>query len=410
MKITELTVRNFRNIEHCVLCPSPGLNQLIGLNGQGKTSILEAIGYLATLRSFRGSKGLEVLKWGESTTEIAASLRSQVEARLKICLDSGKKRAFINEKPYASSTRYLQQRFGEWELGFHAVVFNPSDHELVRGEPHGRRSYLDRVLAAEGVDYLHLLQKYQRILLQRNQLLKNPSTPHSKELLQNFTASLAQFAAKLTRTRLEWVERLKKPLKEISDEIAQEQLDLSWVYLSDWIPDYTLKNLDLIKNFNRLNDEHFAGQGPLPSLELLEQSFWKQASLLEANEWRVGHTLVGPHRDDWAFLMRGKVLRGHGSQGEVRASLLALKLAEMELFHEKTAHQPVFLLDDFSSELDRNRRAFLIQRLSRLDLQVFVTSTEEIGLSGKRFLVSEGRLQEVQKEVYDHARSIVQPS
>ena len=135
-----------------------------------------------------------------------------------------------------------------------------------------------------------------------------------------------------------------------------------------------------------------SGQAPLPSVELLEQAYWKQLSLLETKEFQMRTSLVGPHRDDWSFQFGQQALRGHGSQGEVRSALLALKLSEIDLFREATRHRPILLLDDFSSELDQNRRSFLLKRLEETDLQVFVTTTEDRTTIGRRYWVSNGNI------------------
>ena len=380
----------------------------MGANGQGKTSFLEALGFLATLRSFRGSKAHEVVRWGTEASDVHCALvsdgspedgSSPWKTDLKLSFfkpeptqQKAAKVAFINGKAYKSSTSYLCQRFGHFELGFHAVVFNPSDHDLVRSEPSVRRSYLDRTIAAEDVEYLKALSKYQRLLEQRNAVLKSDS-PVSRDVLLGFTEPLAQYAALLTYKRLEWLQRLSEGLNDTVHRIAPHQPDLRLVYLSNWAPPiegFCIPN-------NDLGSVHFSGHGPLPSLEILEQDFWKKLSVLETAEWRAGHTLVGPHRDDWSFFLGNQVLKGHGSQGEVRSALLALKLCEIGLFRKTTGHRPLFLLDDFSSELDRERRSFLLKFLSESDLQVFVSTTEDsfgVGqnLSGRRFWVSNGKL------------------
>jgi recombinational DNA repair ATPase RecF len=176
----------------------------------------------------------------------------------------------------------------------------------------------------------------------------------------------------------------------VLERIAPTQAELRLVYLSNWTP--ILENLSY-KN-NNLNSVHFTGQGHLPSLELLEQAFWTQTKILESAEQKAGHSLVGPHRDDWCFLLGGQALKGHGSQGEVRSALLALKLAEIILFRKKTGHRPIFLLDDFSSELDRDRRWFLLDYLRETDLQTFVTTTEDSTYVGKRYWVNQGTIEE----------------
>jgi DNA replication and repair protein RecF len=410
VKVEKLTLRSFRNVEEATFFPDPKLNFLLGPNGQGKTSFLEAMGFIATLRSFRGSKANEVIRWGSEASEVHCTLASdgtpedgsepwKTDLKISFALtdpirQKASKVAFINGKPYKSSTSYLSQRFGDFELGFHAVVFNPSDHDLVRSEPSIRRSYLDSVIAAEDVGYLKTLTKYQRVLQQRNAVLKDEN-PVSRDILHGFTEPLAQLAAQLTHRRLEWIERLAEHLNETVHRIAPHQPDLRMIYLSNWAPPTD----GLCISNNDLGTRHFTGQGPLPSLEILEQAFWKKLAGLEAAEWRSGHSLVGPHRDDWSFFLGNQVLKGHGSQGEVRSALLALKLCEIHLFRIATGHRPLFLLDDFSSELDRERRSFLLRFLAESDLQVFVTTTEDsfgVGqhISGKRFMVSNGSLTE----------------
>lgn len=403
MRVQKLWIRDFRNVEELGFEPSPGINFLVGSNGQGKTSILEALAYLASLRSFRGSKTPEVLRWGQAQSEIKADIvpeNSSWKAELKILferphLDSPRasKSAWINGKSYRSSTSYLSQRFGEMELGFHTVVFNPSDHDLVRGEPALRRHFIDRVLAAEDVEYLETLQRFHRVLEQRNSLLKESHQPPDRSVLQEFTVPLVKLGVQLVLKRLEWLQKLREPLAQVALEIAPKQPSLRAFYLSNWVP-----KIDQLSIYsNNLDGVHFTGQDPLPSVEVLEQTYWKELSSRESAEWRAGHTLVGPHRDDWAFFFGDQWLRGHGSQGETRTALLALKLAELQLFGERTGHRPLFLLDDFSSELDRERRQFLLGFLERTDLQVFVTTTEDTHWVGRRIWVSNGKLNDDRK-------------
>jgi DNA replication and repair protein RecF len=401
MKIDSLTLRSFRNIRESTLTPGPRLNFLLGKNGQGKTSFLEAIGYLSSLRSFRGSKTNEVIRWGDPQAEVECEIGGAAgwQTRLKIVFEKSvidpekaSKVAFINGKPYKNSAAFLSQRFGQFELGFHSVIFNPSDHDLVRGEPAIRRAYIDRALAAEDIKYLKALQKYQRLLQQRNALLKSfgdARPPSFRDLLLGFTEPMAEYAAYLGLRRLEWLQRVGFRLTDLMRKIIPSEVELRAVYLSNWAP--KIEGLSLEND--DLNPVHFAGHGHLPSLELLEQAFWKRLSVVEPAELRSGHSLVGPHRDDWTFYLGNQVLKGHGSQGEVRSALLALKLAEIELFQNSTGHQPVFLLDDFSSELDRERRSFLLDFLSDSNLQVFVTTTEDSIAAGQQVWVVQGALQ-----------------
>lgn len=384
------------------MVPDRDLNFLLGANGQGKTSFLEALSFLATLKSFRGAKTDEVIRWGHPAGEVHCTLVKEdwtTELKISFMGDENRstKLAFINGKPFRSSTQYLTQRFGAVELGFHTIVFNPSDHDLVRGEPSIRRSYLDRVVSAEDIEYLSTLQKYQRVLQQRNSLLKMEDSPN-RQVLRGFTEQLASYGSLLTFKRLEWLERLSEILPSTIQDIAPQQSMLCVKYISNWaaeMTDFSSKNKDF-------GPVHFAGQEARASLETLERLFWKKASALEEAELRSRSSLVGPHRDDWTFQMGEHVLKGHGSQGEVRSALLALKLSEIELFKVRTGHQPLLLLDDFSSELDESRRANLLSYLIKTGLQIFVTATEDQSFLGKQFRVSQGRLQEVsERGVHD---------
>lgn len=401
MRVSFLRIRNFRNIEETSFAPAPGINLILGANGQGKTSILEALGFLSSLRSFRDTKTGAVIRNESENSDIRCQLSSttpEYETELRVALQltdkrskKGNKTAFVNNKPLRSSMQYLSQRFGSFQLGFHAVIFNPSDHDLVNGEPALRRSYLDRVSAAESIEYLTILRNYQKALEQRNALLKQGS-PFSDDLMEGYTAQYCTLGAQLALYRLRWIQRLAEPLERIIAEIAPNQNlergKLKLTYLSSWVPELT----------------NFTGHGELPSLKLLEHSFQEKVHLLSTAERRIGYSLVGPHRDDWTFYLGNQVLKGFGSQGESRSALLALKLAEIELFRSQTGHKPIFLLDDFSSELDRERRLFLMRFLREIDLQTFITTTEASGFlqsddfqiyhsqTSKTFVVTNGKI------------------
>ena len=398
MKVEQLVAKNFRNIRESTFYPCPGVNFLVGSNGQGKTSFLEALGFLSTLRSFRNSKAIDVVRQGTTESTISCVLTAHDPSSgswrtdLKVHFQSSplpqakvQKTALINEKPFRSSTLFLSQRFGSAHLGFHTVIFNPSDHDLIRGEPSHRRSYIDQVIAAEDVEYLKVLQKYHRILIQRNALLKTGSTP-SQELWQGFTEPLCHFGSVLTHKRLNWINRINPLLKSTMKGLTASKRDVRMGYLSNWVPE--IQNLSF--NNNKLNSNPFAGQVELPSLKLLEESFWSRLAAVNAAERKIGHSLVGPHRDDWMLFQDDQVLKGKGSQGEIRSALLSLKLSEIDLFRRETGNRPVFLLDDFSSELDRERRSFLLQFLLETDLQTFVTTTEESSFVGERYWVKNG--------------------
>jgi DNA replication and repair protein RecF len=387
MKITELTLKRFRNLTFLKMFPDPQLNFISGQNGQGKTSILEAIDLLATLRSFRSTKSLDFIQHNETQSEITVNLsltdptQIQWQSQLKLIFYRPDllqpkilRTALADGNTFKTSSAYLSKRFASKAVGFHTIVFNPTDHELIRGEPRLRRNYLDRVIAAEHSEYITYFKRYQRVLIQRNALLKQPSS-RSSELFNELTRQLAFTGARIALNRLQWVERLNQRLSPMLACIAPSQGHLEAVYQASWM--------------------QFTGQKPIPSLEELDREFLVRAAKVREREWAMGTTAVGPHRDDFTLLCRNRDLKAYGSQGEIRSALLALKLCEIELYQNASGHHPVFLLDDFSSELDKSRRLFLLDFLKETDLQVFVTSTEEAFFEkGKKFVVSEGNIHE----------------
>ncbi|MFN7685723.1 MAG: DNA replication/repair protein RecF [Oligoflexia bacterium] len=406
MRIERLSVTCFRNLHRIEIEPSGGLNLLLGNNGQGKTSVLEAISLLASLRSFRDSKPQDWIQFGALSSQLdswispdQASQRptNEWKSHFQVLLqkdpltETVRKTALVNGKRAQSGAGYLKQKFGSAELAFHAICFNPGDHDLIRGEPAVRRAYLDRVIAAEDSDYLEKTLQYSRLVDQRNALLKERAGRYQGVLFE-FTYPLIQLGATLLLARLRWLEKNLKRVQKEASRIASNNSQLGLLYLAKG-PDH--RSPRIVKKNNEigiLNGVHFAGHHPLPSLEVIENWLKSRFEANQAEELRQGVTLLGPHRDDWAIEHEGASLKGTGSQGEVRTALLALKLTEISSFREVTGHRPVLLLDDFSSELDLRRRRFLMESIEETDLQVFVTSTEASGLPGKVFRVEKGQV------------------
>jgi DNA replication and repair protein RecF len=227
--------------------------------------------------------------------------------------------------------------------------------------------------------------RYKKTLEQRNRVLKEGNSRfHS--VLSDFTEALLDSGSRMIHARLAWLQDRSAAVPRLAAHIAPKQPPIGLKYHFRWkAPESTLPSEN-----GDLTQIHFAGHTPLPSLEDLYRSMKASLRSLEHQEWRLGSSLVGPHRDDWFMEMDRNPLRTHGSQGEIRTALLALKLAEIESFRRVTGHRPILLLDDFSSELDLDRRRFLMDFLQTTDLQVFISSTESVGLPGKKFSVVSG--------------------
>ncbi|MGA3007764.1 MAG: DNA replication/repair protein RecF [Opitutaceae bacterium] len=317
MRLRSLTLRHFRNVGFATLDFSGRQHFLTGANGQGKTNLLEAAGFLTALRSFRAHDYRLLVGHGQTTAALTCQLEHERlgDTHVIIKLRHDGKELWCDN---ARVTR-LADHLGK----FPTVVFSSQDLQLVRGPPAGRRRWFDLTLAAMDAGYLHSLQKFTRALAGRNALLKSGRATDRE--LAAFEQILAPAAADLIALRAAGLQTLGAALKTAYAQLCEsaEEADLAYQ-----------------PNFEE------------PSAELLLARF--EAGRARDAQFRT--TLAGPHRDDFHFTVRGTVARDYGSEGQQRSLVLALRLAQASWFREKSGVCPVLLADDVLGELDPARR------------------------------------------------------
>ncbi len=353
MLIRELQVINFRNLRFLRAELGEGIHLVHGPNAQGKTNLLEAVHLLVTGRSFRTNLDREMVPWNRDGYE-ATLIRARVEKsgdeeRFLLTFNQSEKHIFVNGTPIG--------RLGELVGRINAVLFTPSDLQLVQGAPGLRRRFLDIELSQVSRPYLHHLQRYDLALRQRNALLKQhqrrPSLPGE---LAAWDVQLAEHGSEITAARGAALARLSALAAETYADIAggAERLALRYA-----------------PSVDRAGTDAASIRGQM--LDALASA--------QPDDIRRGSTSVGPHRDDFTFLIEGHDARDFGSQGQQRSCILAMKLAELNLMEEATGETPILMLDDLMSELDESRkRAFL----SSLDprIQTIITATERELVTG----------------------------
>ena len=339
MRLKHLAISNLRNIENVRIQPCDRFNLLFGLNGQGKTNLLEAIFLLGNPRSFRNAHLPELIRHGERIAQI----QGEVEAggtlhRIKLTLELAGRRVEIDGKGI--------QRASDLHGKLSSVVFSPDDTGMVRLGPEARRRYLDRAVYMVDIGYLHCWHDYHRIMKQRNHLLKNAE----KTGLDTWTEQLAEAGAELIERRLLFVAVLDKMLQQHYAIISggSEAAEIS--YQPGGITTTSRKDIKIE----------------------LQDLFFRHAR----SDERYGTTTSGPHRDDLTLCLNGRPLKSFGSQGQQKSFVLALKMAEMENLQSIFNEPPLLLLDDMSSELDARRNRNLIDFLASRNIQVFITTTE----------------------------------
>jgi DNA replication and repair protein RecF len=352
MRLTELEVRHFRNIRHALLDPCEGVNVLWGANAQGKTNMLEAAYYLVTGRSFRTRTDRECLPWADETpvSVVRGWLRRESGSHeLLVTITPDQKRVGGDGKPIA--------RLGMLWGRLNAVLFTPADLGIIQGAPSLRRQFLDTTLSQVSPTYLYHLQRYSHALRQRNALLR--SRRPVKDMAAHFESWEAQMVVsgvEVCRTRMEHVARLEAAAAEHYGGIARSAERL------------TMRYSGFFKTPEALEDggiERFT--------ERLERGREDDASR--------GATSVGPHRDDFIFALDGHDLRDYGSQGQQRSAILALRLAEVDVMGQRAGEPPVLLLDDIIGELDPERTAAFLKRLSVATVQTIITATQAADVS-----------------------------
>ena len=339
MRLLHLAVANFRNISSLRIEPGERFNLFYGLNGQGKTNLLEAIYLLGSPRSFRTSRLQELIKHGERMSKVRGSVESTgIRSKINIILETVGRRVDIDGKGV--------HRASDLHGRLNAVVFSPDDTGMVRMGPEARRRYLDRAVYTGDIGYLQCWHNYQKILKQRNQLLKCSD----KTGLDAWTEKLAEAGGEVIERRLKFVavldNKFRKHYATISDDSETSRISYQ--------PDGVLS----------------AERGHI-RMELLE--LFKRH---ECSDERYGTTTAGPHRDDLTFLLDDRQLKAFGSQGQQKSFILALKMAEMDNLNDVFGESPLLLLDDMSSELDARRNYNLMEFLAARDIQIFVTTTE----------------------------------
>jgi DNA replication and repair protein RecF len=337
MRLEQLTLCNYRNIGQADLTPDPGFNVLWGDNAQGKTNLLEAIYLLGHLRSFRGSRGEELVQQGKTAGRVKATVTSlEVRRQVELTLGGEGRSARIDGKEVRSPGLFMRS--------VRPVLFAPEEVTLVKGYPAGRRALLDRAIFQGDPNYLERAQLYARCLRQRNQLLR---LGRADAEIEPWTEQTVQAGARLRSDRLCYLERLLPLLRETYRQISGDREEAELLYPA-------------------------AEGGEAEQATALRRDFER----LHQRERAFGQSLAGPHRDDPLFLVDGKPLRLYGSQGQQRSFILAFKTAQVIDLERRLGEPPVLLLDDMTSELDRRRQGFFFRFLLERRGQVFITTTD----------------------------------
>lgn len=334
MIIKSLELDHFRNYDSLSMTFDSGTNILYGDNAQGKTNILEAIYLSATTKSHKGSKDRDIVNFAAEEAHIRTYIEKDgLENRVDMHLRKNKSKGIaINGQKIKKAADLLGL--------LNVVFFSPEDLSIIKNGPAERRRFVDMELCQLDSFYLYNLNNYNKIVNQRNKLLKELYyNPGLKDTLSIWDSQLLSYGSKIIERRIAFVEQLNDIIYEIHRKLSGNKEELRICYE----PDVTLEEYE----------------------QKLQSG--------QERDIRLKQTSTGPHRDDFSFLAGNIDIRKFGSQGQQRTAALSLKLSEIELVKKITKDTPVLLLDDVLSELDSNRQNYLLNSIG--DIQTIITCT-----------------------------------
>lgn len=348
MAVAFLSIRDFRNHTSYSVELGSGITIFTGPNGAGKTTLLESVALLGSARSFRMAKTEDLIRRGAERAQLVATVnRGSLQDEIRADIQPGGKRFYLNSK-------YLRSFRGLLEI-LPCVVFSPGDHKIVDGDATDRRAFLNRAMSGFHPGYADVLADYNKVLQQRNQLLKQASERGLSISL--LTAELEPWDSQLIRLGRHLLEQRSVYIHSLQEKIHTEYQRIS----------------------GKSEDFHITYQ-PLGEIEesyeqIMEVYPQKLADSLR-RDLITESTQIGPHKDEILLTLNGNKVKFYGSQGEKRTCVLALRLGEVALFKEQRKMAPLLLIDDVSSELDADRRRALVELLRSEDSQVMITATE----------------------------------
>ncbi len=372
MYLEKLVLKNFRNYEDVNKDFLAQINILVGSNAQGKTNLLESINYLATGKSYRPAREAQLIQWKKDFFYVAGKIKSRLGSTgIEITFKTDQK-SLKEIKVNGLKINKLSELLGNLTT----VLFAPEDLNIIKGSPAERRRLLDNDISQANPGYYVRLQQYNRILSQRNNLLKKMEhRPKSKEQLEVWDQQLLAAGNDIIKKRLTVLGKLSPLTRLVQRKLTDGEENLEIKYVIN-------KEIEVEKESD------------------VEKILKEEMLRYKNDEIKRGMSLWGPHRDDLKFSINGNDLKYYGSQGQHRTSVLAIKLAELEFFKAESGEYPLLLLDDVMSELDVNRRTQLINTIRERAIQCFITSTEDIPVdwgrntSVKRLYIERGRVME----------------
>ncbi|GAB6168739.1 DNA replication/repair protein RecF [Clostridium carnis] len=359
MYIKRLQMLNYRNYRALDINLGKYVNVFMGNNAQGKTNVLEAMYYCAFAKSHKTSRDKELINWNSENAYISLTVgKDRLDKRIDInILKDGRKAIMIN--------KIKVSKIGELFGNFNVVMFSPEDLKIIKDSPGVRRRFIDMELCQLDSRYYYNLVQYNKILNERNAVLKNRKI--DEEILEIYDMQLVNYGYHIIIDRIKYMDKLNLYGKDIHNDISSGKEDIEFKYTST------------VKDFNNIQD-----------------NFYKLLKRNRKKDMEKGITSIGPHRDDFLVLINGVDTKSFGSQGQQRTAVLTIKFASLKIIKEITSEYPVLLLDDVLSELDFSRKRYILSTIGEIQTVITCTGIEDLtdylDENSKVFKVKDGEI------------------
>lgn len=359
MYLSQINYNNFRCLENKKIDLDRNFNLIYGKNGQGKTSLIEAVHFLATGKSFRTKKNKELIKYNWNRVTVFGKYISKNENENTIAID-------VNEDKRDFYVNRTKNSYIDYVGLLNIISFIPEDIELIVGNPGVRRNFFNYEISQAKKNYLKSIVDFEKILKTRNKLIKDKKT--EDEIYKIYNEKFIEEGLNIILYRREFIRSLSILLNLNYRKLFDEKSELKLKY------------------------ECFLGNIEKQSREELKEKFEVQCRKKFEREKYLGFSLLGPQKDDFVFELNGKNAKMYSSQGEKKSIIFSLKVSEIDMLVKEKNEYPIFIMDDVASYFDEIRKKSILNYFVNKKIQCFITSTEDLGIEGKKIIVDRGKV------------------
>ena len=345
MWISEIEIKNFRNYHNQFVNFNDGINIFLGDNAQGKTNLLESLYYLANASSFKKIRDRDIISFGKEEMELQGLIRKdRYFKKVLVDIEDGEKKICVNGVKY--------ERNKDLKALFSLVLFTPEDLLIIKEGPNLRRDLIDEIIISIDFAYKTTKKEYDKLIYQRNKLLKNQKSPYFNQQLEAYNKELTKYGFKIYKRRAKFIKIIDQFANQYHSKLSASKEDLRLTYN----PDIAARSYE---------------------------DYYNKFISARNDDLRYMTTQRGVHKDEIDISINDRLIKNFGSQGQQRSAILNIKLAQVKLIMEVTGEKSVILFDDVFSELDEKRSHFLLENLAGFQTIITATNTKSLDMVDK---------------------------